>query len=220
MVVNTSYAISIGSLFEVADDNDSAIVNVVNNDDVTMFVKLSSSKLSYENGERSVTELDKFNVGSWGLKYTPSFLILEPGEEKSVRLQFDCTYSDCDRTKDIVYGVDFAPEPYVSEEQDTVKLVLGYKLYFVIPTEKPDYKYSLKRLGPSRLSIENNGNATLVGVLNNCENVNSSNESCVFRYRLIPGNMRTIELPSKLNATELVLTDLHGQVLRKIDLSL
>lgn len=125
-----SVAVSISSLLEVADKSGEAYVDVVNTDNYTMFIKLSSTKVEYEAGVRKIVDLDKSNVGSWGLHLSPAYLVLEPGEQKRVKFSYRCELDSCSRAKDIIYGIDFLPEPYEKPEQQGVSMLLGYKTFF------------------------------------------------------------------------------------------
>ncbi|TCN88483.1 hypothetical protein EDB65_102270 [Vibrio crassostreae] len=205
--LNCAFAISISSLLEVANDDDSAIIRVVNNDEVTMFVKVTSNKLQYNNGVRETIELSKNNVGSWGLKYTPTHLVLEPGEEKSVKLWYKCDLEPCDRSKDIVYGVNFSPTPYLTSDQDKMNLVLGYKTYFVLTADKPKYAYALEKSIDNKVMITNKGNSSLMAIINNCTSDIKSN--CIFKYRLLPEVSKFIELPKPIFTNEIKFFTLH-----------
>lgn len=211
-----TFAISVDSLFQVADDRDSAILNVVNPDDITMFVKISSTKLEYTNGERQVINLTKDNVGHWGLQVSPIYLVLEPGEEKSVRLKYVCKSVFCSRDKDIVYGVDLSPKPYDQPEQQSLSMLLGYKTYFVVPSKNPMFDFDWKVGSEGKATLSNTGNTTLIGVIDTCSEGHYS--GCVYKYRLLPGAEREINIPSSKTAKNIKFVDLTGNLIGEEEL--
>ncbi|GAM71209.1 hypothetical protein JCM19236_5857 [Vibrio sp. JCM 19236] len=190
---SNAHALAVSSIFEVADEQGSGELKMINNDGKDMFVRLTMSKVTYEKGIKKFTPLNRDNMNSWHLSITPPQLIMKDGERKAVGIKYTCEPKEgdsCNLNEDQIYSIDIAPVPYSESKRDSAAIAFGYKLYFLVPAKKVNLKYSIKRVDAEHFVFSNNSNTMLNAVINTCTKKYS--DSCILEYRLLPGVEKNI----------------------------
>ncbi|PTQ19750.1 pilus assembly protein [Vibrio sp. 10N.286.46.E10] len=190
-----SMAVAVSSLFEIADkDTHIADIKVENNDKQDMFINMEMLKVRYVDGKKVIEKLDRKNFDDWTFSVSPSQVILEPGERKTIRMMNHCEDA-CDFKEDQVYAVDITPVPYYEGKKSAVAVAFGYRTYFLDPvnTDNVELDYDLKRIDKDTFVFTNRSNTMLNAVLNTCKREYSSN--CIFEHRLLPNSTREFTFP-------------------------
>jgi len=197
------HAVAVSSLFEVANDKHFADFSIANNDGKDMFINLEIAKVTYENGEKVVTKVNKDNLASWTFSVNPSQIILKEGETRTIRMRNDCAKQSCEFNEDQVYIVDVNPYPYVKEgEGSSVAVAFGYRIYFMDPASKVKLDYQLTRVNEQEFKFSNNSNTMLNAVLNTCKKGFSSD--CIYQYKLLAGAEKIFKLPAEYAEKETI----------------
>ncbi|TCN88486.1 hypothetical protein EDB65_102273 [Vibrio crassostreae] len=194
-------AIAVNKTFEVADENGKGELKIANNDNKDMFIRFELSKVTYDDGKKILTPLNKDNMKDWNLYISPGQLIIKDKERRTVRINYVCdeesSIDQCNRFEDQIYAIDVLPVPYSESMKSSVAISFGYKLYFMVPAKMVDFRYAIKRISKSEFLFENKSNTLLNAVINTCKKEFKNN--CIYENRLLPGQSRKFSIPERLH---------------------
>ncbi|MCU7965034.1 hypothetical protein Q4Q54_07825 [Shewanella sp. SP2S2-4] len=194
-------ALKVDTMFLLSDTKGNGVVTVTNDLPKTSFIKTSIFEITTDNaGEVIRTEYTKQNIQSWQIMTTSPKLILEPSRVKDVGIRSLCHKVKCDKTKDRTFSIVFEPSPYLKkgeEQENAVQVNYGYSVIYVVPAEKSDMQYSIKRNG-SVIEIFNKGNTMLTFVIDRCSM--DKTMDCRVQERVIAGRFRTFNIPEYMKA--------------------
>lgn len=198
--------ISVGALYDYISPDKSAVLKRVRNiSDELAFVKVDLSEIVYEEGKP--IEKPLLGEGLRQLIASPSRLVIGANGVQATRLVFVG-----ERDKERYFRVRYLP---VTPEADEVPLtfndridagisvVTGFGTILFVSPSPAVYKTDiLRNLGI--LSVNNNGNATII--LDYLEVCNSSGENCSqpVKVHILPGSERSFGHPNSIVRFELI----------------
>ncbi|HIF9293507.1 TPA: hypothetical protein ACX6Q7_001407 [Photobacterium damselae] len=208
--------IAIDSLVKFADKNHTAYISVINSGKSDAYLIANMNKIEIKDNKLIKNKLSIKNMKDWKLFLSPTKMILRAGEEKKIKVSYNCK-DNCKIDKDVIYQIPITPVPYTDKEgASSVSMAFGFSPYFIVPASKSlvDYKYDIK---DGMLDIENKGNTYINAVISTCAKVQKNN--CIYEYKILSGRKMKFKLPKDMisKGSALMTVVNYDQSYRKTD---
>ncbi|MFB1076448.1 hypothetical protein [Photobacterium damselae] len=194
-MTSISNALTVDTMLKISDENGTGVFSLANDLNEPSFITVKPSKVIVStDGEIKRIQYTKDNLQDWEISLTQNKIILDPKRTKNVGVRSLCA-DGCDRSKDTVFALKFLPSPYVKDGQKkaAVSINYGYEPLFVIPAEKPSYKYNIDRVDSDKVIINNKSNSLLRVYINQCDLNNK--KDCSKNVIVLSGRNKTVKLP-------------------------
>ena len=204
---------TLDTLIKVGNEKGHGAFTLKNLERETVYIKGTVSQIKVVDGEIKKIPLTRDNFPIWDLAINPSKLRLLPGEVRDVAIKYLCQ-EDCDRSKDLVYQIRFAPvSPPETPEGQKVVVSFGMAPYYITPALKSDVHYEWDYDEKAKkVTINNTGNTYLKVQFDNCNNNLREERRCKAVYHVLAGRYMEIDLPEGLigNNVQVTVAD-HDQ---------
>lgn len=135
--------IQVENMFVISNEHGNGLISVTNRSTSKQYVKADIIKLETVNGELKKIPLTRDNFPLWDLAVSPAKTVMNPGEIKDFSIKYLCQ-ENCDRSKDLVYLVQFVPaDPPQNIKGQTVNFRFGIAPAYIIPAENDEIDYEL-----------------------------------------------------------------------------
>ncbi|WP_219811970.1 hypothetical protein [Vibrio jasicida] len=162
------------NMFVISNEYGNGLISLTNSSANKMYVRADIIKLETVNGELKKTPLTRDNFPLWDLAVSPAKTVMNPGEIKDFSIKYLCQ-SNCDRSKDLVYQVQFVPvDPPKKVEGQSVSFRFGVAPAYIIPAQgsEIDYEFSFDKTNKV-ITLDNTGDGFLKMEVDGCPDTSS-----------------------------------------------